>query len=243
MKVAILSDIHSNIDALEAVIKDAQGWGASKYLITGDLVGYGANPNECINLLKELATYSIAGNHDWGVIEKTRINHFNYIAREAVIWTRKNLSAESRRYLEDLTLTLTQGEISLSHANFTHPESWEYVFTIHQARGEFEGFSTRMGVIGHSHIPFVVCSSAQEGLTDQMIKQPVKLNNDNRYLVNAGSVGQPRDGDPRACYLRVDLKAQAFTIRRVEYDVGAAQRRIISAGLPQFLAERLKAAV
>lgn len=243
MKIAVLSDVHSNIEALEAVTKDARGWGASKYLVAGDVVGYGANPNECINLLKELAVSSIAGNHDWGVIEKTSISYFNYVAREAVIWTRKNLSLKSRRYLEDLPLTLTAEEISLSHANFIHPESWEYVLTLHQARKEFEGFSGLLGVIGHSHVPFIVHASGKEGWAEQVKKESVKWDRHSRYLVNAGSVGQPRDGDPRACYLRVDLKAQTFTLRRVVYDVITAQRRIISAGLPQFLAERLAAGI
>jgi diadenosine tetraphosphatase ApaH/serine/threonine PP2A family protein phosphatase len=243
MKIAVLSDIHSNFQALEAVTKDAQVWGASEYLVAGDVVGYGANPNECIDLLKGLAVSSIAGNHDWGVIEKTSINHFNYVAREAVIWTRKKLSAESRRYLESLPLTLTAGEISISHANFASPESWEYVLTLPQARKEFRGFSSLLGVIGHSHQPFIVRASVKEGLAEQVRKESVKWGMDSRYLVNAGSVGQPRDGDPRACYLRVDFKAQTLTLRRVEYDVGRAQRRIVSAGLPKFLAERLRAGI
>jgi diadenosine tetraphosphatase ApaH/serine/threonine PP2A family protein phosphatase len=239
VKIAILSDIHSNIDALEAVAKDAKEWGACQWLVVGDIVGYGAAPSECIDLLKNLGASSIAGNHDWGVIEKTSISYFNSAARQAVLWTREHLSAGSRGYLEDLPLTLTHGEIRLSHADFTNPASWEYVFTLYQARRQFDGFATRLGVIGHSHVPFIVQASEKDGRVEQVMGESVKWERGSRYLINAGSVGQPRDGDPRACYLRVDCSGREIAFRRVTYDVAEAQRRISQAGLPSSLAERL----
>lgn len=238
MKIAVLSDIHSNIDALEAVIKDAVDWGASEWLVAGDMVGYGAAPDNCIRTVRELGAACIAGNHEWGVLEKTPIDYFNAAAREGIVWTREHLSDESRKYLEGLPLVLTRGQISLSHANFLAPQSWEYVFTLDRARQEFEGFSARLGVIGHSHIPFIV-RALKDGPTEQVMRISLRCKEEERLLINAGSVGQPRDGDPRACYLRVDRLSCEIALRRVTYDVAEAQRRISQAGLPISLAERL----
>jgi len=239
VKVAVLSDIHSNIEALAAVIKDAKDWGGCEWLVAGDIVGYGGAPNECIEMLRQLGAVCIAGNHDWGAVEKTSIYYFNSAARQAVLWTSKNLSAESRSYLEELPLTLINGEISLCHADFTNPASWEYVFTLYQARRQFDGFATRLGVIGHSHVPFIVQASEEDGRAEQVMEESVKWERGSRYLINSGSVGQPRDGDPRSCYLRVDWSGREIALRRVTYDVAGAQRRISEAGLPSSLAERL----
>ncbi len=239
MKIAILSDIHSNIEALEAVAKDAKEWGACQWFVVGDIVGYGAAPSECIDLLRKLDAKCIAGNHDWGVIEKTSIDYFNFAARQAVLWTREQLDPSARSYLESLPLTLTFEDIDLAHANFTNPAGWEYVFTLYQARRQFDGFATRLGVIGHSHVPFIVQASEKNGRTEQVMGESVEWESGSRYLINAGSVGQPRDGDPRACYLSVDCLSREIALRRVTYDVAEAQRRISQAGLPSSLAERL----
>jgi len=239
VKIAILSDIHSNIDALEAVAKDAKEWGACQWLVVGDIVGYGAAPSECIDLLKNLGASSIAGNHDWGVIEKTSIDYFNFAARQAVLWTREQLGPSARSYLESLPLTLTFEDIDLAHANFTQPEGWDYVFTITRAAQELSAFKSRIGVIGHSHVPFIVKASSEGEWPEQIMGERVVWDEHSRFLVNAGSVGQPRDGDPRACYLRVDCSSREIAFRRVTYDVAEAQRRISQAGLPSSLAERL----
>jgi len=238
MKIAVLSDIHSNIEALGAVVRDTKTWGANTYLVAGDIVGYGASPNECISMIKELDAKCVAGNHDWGVLEKSSISNFNRAAREAVIWTREEINTESRAYLESLPLNLEHEGISLVHANFTEPEGWAYVFTLTRVAEELELFKTSIGIIGHSHVPFI--AKKVNGWPEEIKTDTVRFNKGERLLVNVGSVGQPRDYDPRACYLRVDTDSLQLQLLRVEYDVASAQERILKAGLPSSLAARLK---
>lgn len=239
MKTAVLSDIHSNYEALTAVLEDARGWGAKEILTVGDVVGYGASANECISFISGMGADSVAGNHDWGVVEKTAINFFNSAAQAAVLWTRDVLSDSSRCYLMSLPLTRICGEIAMAHANFVKPESWEYVFTIFQAAKQFETLPARIGIIGHSHQPFAVRCSGKGGPPEHLESKTIFWDEDCRLLVNAGSVGQPRDGDPRSCYLRIDHEEKSITFARVVYDIQAAQKKIIDAGLPQSLAGRL----
>lgn len=241
MKVAVLSDIHSNIDALKAVVADARDWGAVRWMVAGDVVGYGAEPDECIGLLKDLDAVCIAGNHDWGTLERTPIRDFNSHARQAIEWTRKHISSQSRIWLESLPLRYETDEISLVHANFLTPESWDYVFTIQQAKNQFEGFATPLGMIGHSHIPFIV-GSGEGGETKgwaEQLKETQTSWSEGRFLINCGSVGQPRDGDPRASYLRIELSVKTMFLQRVAYDSLTACVRIKKAGLPARLGERL----
>lgn len=240
MRIAVLSDIHGNKQALEAVIEDARQWGANKWLVGGDIVGYGADPEDCINIIRELDGGCVAGNHDWGAVDKTKISHFNSAARKAIIWTRDQLGSESCKFLRDLPLTYVHGPVSLCHANFIDPEGWEYVFTLNHAQAQFSGFRTRIGVVGHSHFPFIVSEAKDGGWANQVDADDVSWMNRTRFLINVGSVGQPRDGDPRACYLKLDVDAMNLTLARVAYDVKEAQRRIVSAGLPPSLAERLQ---
>ncbi|MBN2381100.1 metallophosphoesterase family protein [candidate division WOR-3 bacterium] len=239
MKIAVLSDVHSNIDALEAVVQDAKSWKAELFLVAGDIVGYGACPDQCIDLLKKLEAGCIAGNHDWGVIEKTPIDYFNSAARKAILWTREKMTDTSRAYLEALPLTMQEAEISLAHGDFLSPESWAYVFTLPKAAEEFSGFNTAIGIIGHSHVPFIIRAVDKESWPEEIKESTVTFQPTERYLVNVGSVGQPRDYDPRACYLRIDSDIKQLSLERVEYDIKAAQRRILDAGLPSSLAARL----
>ncbi len=239
MKTAILSDIHSNLEALNAVLDDARMWGAKKILIAGDIVGYGASANECISIIADSGADSVAGNHDWGVIEKTSIEYFNSAAQSAVIWTRKILLHSSRSFLEALPLTKICEGIALAHANFVRPAGWEYVFTIFQAGKQFEALPSNLGVIGHSHQPFIVRRCGEEGVPEQIESNEIHWDDDSWLLVNVGSVGQPRDGDPRACYLRVNYEDKVVTLARVPYDISTAQKKILDAGLPSSLATRL----
>ncbi len=239
MKTAVLSDIHSNLEALRAVLDDAETWGAKNFLVVGDIVGYGASANECVSIIADLGADSVAGNHDWGVIEKTSIDYFNHAAQSAVLWTREILSHSSRCFLKTLPLTRTSGGIALAHANFVKPDGWEYVFTIFHAAKQFEALPSNIGVIGHSHQPFAVRCSAEAGVPEQVDSEEVSWDEDGLLLINAGSVGQPRDGDPRACYLRVYHEEKSIKFTRVGYDIPSAQEKIINAGLPQSLANRL----
>ncbi len=241
MKIAVLSDIHSNIDALRAVVQDAKEWGAEKFLVGGDTVGYGTAPDECVKILADLGALAIAGNHDWGVVKKTSIENFNAAAQEAIRWTRGHVSDKSREYLSSLSIRLEFEDITMVHANFTRPETWEYVLTLTRTAQEFKGFATTIGVIGHSHVPFIAMMPHAGRWPSQLPKTSVRLHPEERYLINVGSVGQPRDGDSRACYLRVDYRIERITLRRVAYDIEKARHRIRKMGLPLSLAERLSA--
>lgn len=239
MRIAVFSDIHSNLQALEAVIEDAQAWRAQVYLVAGDVVGYGASPNQCIEELIRLNARTIAGNHDWGVVGKTSTDFFNSAAHEALRWTSKQLTPLSRRFLEELCITLEIEGISLAHANFISPSTWDYVSTLLETGRQFKAFSSPIGIIGHSHVPFIVKMEKDAAGPEQIMTDTLDWKPDQRVLVNAGSVGQPRDGDARAAYLQIDLSARKLILRRVAYDVTRARRLISQAGLPLFLAERL----
>jgi predicted phosphodiesterase len=239
MKLAVLSDLHSNADALRKVIEDAKKWGAEKYYVAGDIVGYGAEPDECIAIIRELRADAVAGNHDWGVLELTTIKYFNNDAQLAILWTKNKLKNSSKSYLKSLPLVLRIDELSISHANFRKPEGWEYVLTLSQAASELTHLNSSVGIIGHSHQPFIVKYNKEDGKIDLVESKEAFWDDNTSLLINAGSVGQPRDGDPRACYLRVDTKEKGVRIVRVEYDIASAQSKIISAGLPESLGRRL----
>lgn len=239
MKIAVLSDIHSNLQALDAVVRDAREWKAQAYLVAGDIVGYGASPNQCIERLTALGAHAVAGNHDWGAARKTSIDYFNTAASEAIVWTDGQLSSLSREYLDCLPITLEIEGVSLAHANFISPDCWEYVLTLYEAGKQFEFYSGCIGVIGHSHVPFFVRKQEGKGGPEQIVAETMAIKPGERYLVNAGSVGQPRDGDSRAAYIRIDLESATIGLRRISYDVRTAQILIDKAGLPLSLAERL----
>ncbi|NLI97231.1 metallophosphoesterase family protein [bacterium] len=239
MKIAVLSDLHSNADALRKVIEDAKKWGAEKYYICGDIVGYGAEPDECITIIRELRADAVAGNHDWGVLERTSIEYFNGDAQSAILWTKNKIKSASRIYLDSLPLILKSNELCISHANFKKPDGWEYILTLSQAAGQWASLSSSLGIIGHSHQPFIVKYSKEDGKTDLVESKEAFWDGNTSLLINAGSVGQPRDGNPRACYLRVNTKEKSVRLIRVEYDIASAQSKIINAGLPESLGRRL----
>ncbi len=238
MRVAVFSDIHSNIDALDAVLEDAASWGAQSFFVAGDIVGYGASPEKCIKRLIEINAQCVAGNHDLGVLEKTPIDKFNHAAQTAIIWTREKLSKQSLQFLKSLPLTIQTDKIALAHANFTQPELWEYVSSLTRAGAEFENYQSPLGIVGHSHVPFIV-KKANGEWPMQIFKTNTKFLESERVFVNVGSVGQPRDGDPRSCYLRIDMDLNEISLIRLAYDIKAAQEKIKKARLPEVLAFRL----
>lgn len=238
MRIGIFSDVHGNLEALKAALEFFEDADVTQYLFLGDLVGYGANPNECIDLVKKLRCVAIAGNHDYGVLKKTPIDEFNPAAADAIEWTAKQLSEESRMFLDSLELTEQFEPCFLVHGSPSSPKSFEYIFTHKEAIYEFKFFSTRVCLIGHTHYPFAIVKMG-DGSLKSIIEEEFVLENSNRYLINAGSVGQPRDGDPRACVVVFDTKTNQFNFKRLNYDIQTAQQKIISAGLPPFLAYRL----
>jgi diadenosine tetraphosphatase ApaH/serine/threonine PP2A family protein phosphatase len=238
MRWAILSDIHGNLESFRAVIEDLREEKVDRVAFLGDVMGYGADPNDCLALLEGLTDWVVAGNHDYGSVGLTDIDVFNHSARSAILWTRDQLLPESRNYLRRLLLRRQIGEITFVHASPNHPEDWNYIFTFPEAEEAFQALTGRLAFIGHSHRPLIL---AKEKDSEVRIihHQEAVLESGIRYIINVGSVGQPRDGHPEAAYGIYDETGKMYRLKRVGYDVATAQKKIIKAGLPPFLAQRL----
>jgi len=240
MRIVIVADIHSNLEAFEAVLEHAAAGGPIDRLwCLGDVVGYAADPAACIALLRRCPHTAIAGNHDLAAVGGLGTEDFNAVAARAAAWTGEHLSAEERGYLSSLPFIVVEEDFTLVHGSLRWPE-WEYLLSAEAAEEHLRLQETPYSLVGHSHVPFVVVES--EGSRPAMVPledgEVVELG-ERRLIVNPGGVGQPRDGDPRASYAVYDSDAQKLTLHRVEYDVEKAQRKIREAGLPPYLAERL----
>lgn len=242
MRIAVCSDIHANLEALEAVLEDIQSIECAKLYCCGDVVGYGSSPNECCELLREHGVVTVRGNHDEAAsIEGPLPADFNPIAAESIGWTRRQLTRENRAWLRSLPLLRldrTLG-ITLCHAAPANPADWSYIPLPALARPSFACLETPVAFMGHSHAGAMFWI---EGDGHIMMVPPcvVRIRPKERYLINVGSVGQPRDEDPRASYFVYDLADGVLGPRRVAYDLELAQRKIRAAGLPEKLAGRLE---
>lgn len=239
MRYAIFSDIHGNLEALETVLEDIQKYDVQQLICLGDLVGYGANPNECIERIRHPRYPTVAGNHDYAAVGLTDITYFNTYARSAILWTMEELEEDNKNYLRQLPLILEFGDFVIVHSSLIRPEAWSYVLTIQDAEANFRILKFPLCFIGHSHYPFVLMQN-EKGNIFPSAKMLVNLQKNGRYLVNVGSVGQPRDNDPRATWFIYDGEAKTIETKKISYDVDAASRKIIAAGLPPFLADRLR---
>ena len=237
MTYIIISDIHGNLEAFEAVIDSFPDAGERKILCTGDIVGYGADPGKCVDRVVSIGAKSVLGNHDAAVIEKTDISFFNTSAREAVYWTMGNLSRCGKDYLEGLSLVFEDPVLTMAHGTLHMPEKFIYMMTGAEAMHSFEVLKTPICFVGHSHVPGVFV--LRDGRIFYSDNGRTRLEKGARYIVNVGSVGQPRDKDNRACYCVYDPEKKEVELRRVEYDIKRAQDKITEAGLPPALAERL----
>jgi predicted phosphodiesterase len=242
-KICLVADVHSNLAALEAVVQDAGEVDA--WWCMGDVVGYGPDPNECVELMAGLGALIVAGNHDAGSIGTMSLSRFNMDARVAAEWTARTLSESSTRFLQALPETRYQEDTGclLVHGSPSDP-MWEYVTTVPQAEENFEAFTADVCFLGHSHVPVVFATPAPgstEGVsqTTPADGETIELSGGRRYLANVGSVGQPRDGDPRASYVMFEPGALLITYYRVEYEVARTRRRMEQIGLPSFLSSRL----
>ena len=240
MVIAIVSDIHSNLEALQAVFRDAEHerpldgvW------CLGDSVGYGAQPCEVIAMLRERAATCVAGNHDLAACGRIGVEEFNPMAGEAALWSGTQLTGDARDYLISLPLIATAGGVTLVHGSLRAPE-WEYLLSEEQAEAQFALQRTDCSLVGHSHVQFWFEQTSDGRVRSYAAHDgDVVALGDARLILNPGSVGQPRDGDPRAEYLLYDEAARTMTFRRVEYDIASAQRKIEAAGLHPWLASRL----
>ena len=238
MKALILSDIHSNQEALTTVIDDANGNGGFDELwALGDLVGYGPDPAACIDLLKEHDARCVAGNHDLAVSGRMGLEMFNEYAAAAARWTVGQLGKTDVEYLQGLPLRLEMHGFTAVHGSPRDPV-WEYVVNSVAALAAFEDIVTPRCLVGHSHVPFICRLENGAPAFRLATTGPVDVEN-GRAIVNPGSVGQPRDGDPRASYAVYDSEAETITHYRVQYDIAATQRKMRERGLPHYLAERL----
>jgi diadenosine tetraphosphatase ApaH/serine/threonine PP2A family protein phosphatase len=237
MKVAILSDVHANVEALRAVLDDVDRRRVDARVCLGDSVGYGADPRACLDLLFESCATILAGNHDLAASGRLDDSRFAPAARHAVAFARDLLTEPQRARLAQLTDEETFGELLLVHASPAHPREFPYVRDAEAALAEFDGRSFRIAFYGHTHMPLVFHDDGER--VSMSMKPCIELAKTGRYLINVGSVGQPRDQDPRACYAIFDSDARSISFQRVEYDVESAFSRIRAAGLPEQLGSRL----
>ena len=235
--IAILGDIHANLDALNVVLDDCRSQGVTDFLCTGDVVGYNACPHECMEIVRALGCPVVVGNHDYYVSSQQNLDDFNPAAAAVVEWTRGQLSEDEINWLKNLPFTHTQMGITLVHSTMDRPENFGYVFDNLQAEANFLRQLTPICFHGHTHCPMIY-EKSMNGVF-RIDAQDFTLPIGRKYFVNVGSVGQPRDGDPRASYVIYEPKARKLSYRRLEYDIEAAQERIRRAGLPERLATRL----
>jgi diadenosine tetraphosphatase ApaH/serine/threonine PP2A family protein phosphatase len=237
MRIAVLTDIHSNLPALEAVLEATEKAGLEQRWYLGDVVGYGAQPDDCATLTAEKCDLSLVGNHDLAVTGEIDTEVFSASAAAAVEWTRANSRAETMEFLKGLKPAATDREVGLYHASPRDPV-WEYVLAVDQAQECMAEQSARVSLIGHSHVALYF-SDSDGGAGGQAPEGHEIDLSESRWLLNPGSVGQPRDGDPRAAWLELDTDEWKATYHRVEYDIDRAAAAIREAGLPDLLADRL----
>jgi predicted phosphodiesterase len=239
MRIALLSDVHGNLPAFEAVLADVDACGPEEIWCLGDLVGYGAEPDECVALARERCDLCLAGNHDLVVTGDIDIADFADHAADAARWTRKAIGSDALDFLRGLRPVQEGREIGLWHASPRDPV-WEYVLSGWQAEECFEATPERVGAIGHSHVALWFRRDDRGDLDGAPARAGLELDvGEGRWLLNPGGVGQPRDGDPRAAWLLLDTGEWSAQWRRVEYPVDAAASAILEAGLPEMLADRL----
>jgi len=244
LRAAVISDVHSNLSALEAVLGAIEGAGIAEVWCLGDLVGYGAEPNACVELVRERCAFCLVGNHDLAVLGLLDIGAFSATAAEAVRWTQASVSERTLEFLRTLKPAGSREEIGLFHASPRDPV-WEYVLSVEQADACLDLQTERVCLIGHSHVSLFFDRPAAEvpgGTRGGQSVDAAQFDlSAGAWLLNPGSVGQPRDEDPRAAWIELDCDQQFARFHRVGYDIDRAAQAIISAGLPEHLAERLYA--
>jgi len=247
VKYAILSDVHGNLEALTAVLDECKHQGVERILFLGDAVGYGADPGRCLQLLRETAQTMIMGNHDSACALDGDIGSFNEDATAAVLWTRDNLSQGDIDFLKSLPLEHFDGGMHLVHSSPHLPHRWHYIMTEHEARQAFAASNSHLIFVGHSHIPINYVEVERRRVFGGEVRKiepdysvELKVSGQRRYIINVGSVGQPRDHDPRAAYGLYDSNSRSFQLSRVSYDQQKTSEKILRNGLPGFLAARIK---
>jgi diadenosine tetraphosphatase ApaH/serine/threonine PP2A family protein phosphatase len=242
LRAAVITDIHSNLPALEAVLAAIEDAEIEEIWCLGDVVGYGADPDRCTETAKQRSDICLVGNHDLAVLDQLDVSSFSSVAAAAVTWTQKNAEGSTLDYLRELSPQGERAEVGLYHASPRDPV-WEYVLSIEQATDCLEMQGQRVALIGHSHVALFF--AGPDGGESGDVRGVQALDGatldvgEGRWLINPGSVGQPRDGDPRAAWLELDTDEWTAHYRRVEYDIDAAAKAIVEAELPRQLGDRL----
>jgi diadenosine tetraphosphatase ApaH/serine/threonine PP2A family protein phosphatase len=240
MKYGVLGDIHGNLSALELAVSRLRSLGAERFISVGDVVGYGAAPRECIELLRGIEALVVQGNHDAAVSGQIELTQFNSYAREAALWTRSALRAGDRAWLASLPLVLELPHCAVAHGSLWQPERFDYILGTTDAEPSLAILSQRVCFVGHSHVPISILRLHDDpGRTAHSPDTYLNLNDCEKALVNVGSVGQPRDEDPRTAFALFDEAEGTVEILREPYDIAREADRIRRAGLPSMLADRL----
>ena len=236
MKYAIIADIHGNIDALQVALEDIRAQNATHIVCLGDVVGYNARPRECLQIVRDMGIPCVKGNHDEYCSSDEHLEGFNPHAADAVHWTRNQLTDEDKKWLRELKYSRMAANFTMVHATLDAPERWGYVFDKLAAAASFPYQTTQMCFFGHTHVPvaFMRDTVVRGGTYSKFKIDPAK-----KYFINVGAIGQPRDNNPKSAYVLFDMDAGTIELRRLEYDIAAAQAKIREAGLPERLAERL----
>jgi len=241
LRYGIIADVHSNIEALRAVLSILKGQKIDKFLCVGDIVGYGASPNECVEEVKKLNGEVVLGNHEWGVLHPEILPLFNPMARQAIEWTKRELFRENIDYLSHLEVSKENELFSMVHSSLYEPTRWHYIFSPEEAELNFSQMKRKVCFFAHSHQAVIYSKYQGDRCKGFAFPEGGKMGieENHRYLINPGGVGQPRDGNPQASFAIYDTQSKTVQIRRCGYDIDKAKEKILRAGLPPFLAERL----
>ncbi len=237
MRYAILGDVHANYEALTAVLAALEKLGVDEYYCVGDVVGYGADPGPCLERLREIGCVVVAGNHDHAAIGKTSIEYFNPEAKLAALWTRDHLTEEEKAFLGERDLVHEAAEFMVVHATLHGPEMFTYILNHFDALLCLQHLTRPVCFVGHSHVPLTFLETDRISVS---FEPRTQLTDGHRAIVNVGSVGQPRDQDPKAAFAVYDTRTRAIDVTRVEYEIEKAARKILDAGLPPMNASRIK---
>ncbi len=236
MKYALISDVHANLEALEAVMSEIESMKIEHILCLGDAIGYGANPEECAQIIREKCDICLMGNHEAAVIGNLDISYFTQYAKDAALWTRNHISESTLRWANNLPLISNIYNFTLIHGSLYQPEMFNYVQTIADAEFNFKVMETDILFLGHSHQPLAFFNTEPMTYT---LGPEIELDNSDKVIVNIGSVGQPRDENPLSCFAVYDSEENIVELIRVEYDHTKTANKILAAGLPEALAIRL----
>jgi len=243
MRIGILGDVHSNLEALSAVVDAMRKDGVDHWLQVGDVVGYGPDPVECIEMIQELGCRVCLGNHDAAVVGILDTDYFNEYAQQAVLWTRDNIRDQDKEWLRNLDLVIRHDTYTLVHGTLNEPEQFGYVMSPVEAKDCLRKQETLLCFVGHSHVPAIYMERPEMTPHELDVLYHGEAQHDtaacSKTLMTVASVGQPRDEDPRAAYAIYDTETHRASIRRVDYDLATTQQKIRNAGLPEMLAHRL----